>query len=234
MFQNSLLRVVSLGLIIGLCACGEDKESVSSIKKEIKALSYQFTPNFFVKAASKGDVKAVELFIKAKIAVDAPNAKGNSALVMATNKGHVEVVKQLIAAGSDPYKKSSAGVSAFVDAVLLNREAVVKVFVDHLKQTPQGLTGAKFAGLSAAKQGFTPIMAMLIDGGLDVNTYDNNKYSLLITAIKSGHANTVDYLLEKGANPNQADKEGNSPLKWSSHSGYPKVSKILKRHGAKK
>lgn len=213
-------------------ACGEET-GVSAYKSQLKEMKYQYTPSFFVSAASKGDLKAVELFLKAQISINEPNSSGNTALVMATNKGHVEVAKALLAAGADPYLKSSAGTSSFVDAVRLNREALVKLFVEHLKKTPQGLTGAKFAGIAAAKQGFTPIMAMLIDGGLDVNTTDSFGFTLLATAVKSGHANTVEYLLEKGADVNAKDKEGNSPLKWASHVGYPKVAKILKRHGGK-
>lgn len=233
MFNSTFKKFTGAALVSLLVACGGEETGVSAHKKQLKEMNYQYTPSYFVKAASKGDVKAVELFIKAQIGIDDPNSQGNSALVMATNKGHVEVVKALLAGGADPYLKSSAGTSSFVDAVRLNREPIVKLFVDHLKATPQGLSGAKFAGLAAAKQGFTPIMAMLVDGGLDVNTTDNFGYSLLVTAVKSGHKNTVEYLLEKGADVNQPDKEGNTPLKWANHSGYPKVAKVLKRHGGK-
>lgn len=231
---TKLLKAISLAGVIVLSACNGEATGAAKYKADLEKMKYKFSPGFFVKAASKNDVKAVDLFIKAAISVDATNKQGNTALAMAANKGHAEIVKLLLDAGANPSLKGGRGLSAIVDAISLNHTPVVQVIVDHLKGQNNGkLNGGRFAGLMAAKQGFTPIMAILIDAGLDINTSDDTGYSLLITAIKSGHKNTVEYLLEKGADVNLGDKDKNSPLKWAKHSGYPKVAKVIKRYGGK-
>jgi ankyrin repeat protein len=44
--------------------------------------------------------------------------------------------------------------------------------------------------------------------------------TLLVTAIKARQVEIVNFLLERGANPNIPDYDGRYPLKWAQKSGF--------------
>jgi ankyrin repeat protein len=52
---------------------------------------------------------------------------------------------------------------------------------------------------------------------------------LLYVAIQKGQFNTVSFLLEKGADPNQPDGRGETPLMWAAQ---PEILELLLKKGA--
>lgn len=71
--------------------------------------------------------------------------------------------------------------------------------------------------------------------GADVNEADGNMTPLL-SAIMTGHVETVRILLEHGADPNfRPTSISDWPL-WSAEDdfGFPEMAQLLKAHGARK
>jgi ankyrin repeat protein len=54
----------------------------------------------------------------------------------------------------------------------------------------------------------------------------------LLEAVKSGNADLVKELIESGAEVNQQDKQGWSPLSWGAGKGHLAVVDLLLQHGA--
>jgi hypothetical protein len=73
----------------------------------------------------------------------------------------------------------------------------------------------------AAQRGDTNYVARYLGSGGGVNQgiicyYAGHRYApLLDIAIEGGQLGTVDFLLNKGANPNRLDSSGRSPLMWA-------------------
>jgi ankyrin repeat protein len=82
---------------------GQPIKSASEIaKKHLEDLGIAFSEESFLKAVSRGDLDVVKLFLAAGIRPTARDENGKTALVLASEKDHADVVRALIEAGADP------------------------------------------------------------------------------------------------------------------------------------
>lgn len=85
---------------------------------------------------------------------------------------------------------------------------------------------------SLAKRGdLEGVRNYLIQGG-SINSKDRAGNTLLVFAAMSGNADLVAYLLEKGANAQEAYSDGTTPLHYASKAHHTEVIKILLKAGA--
>lgn len=63
-----------------------------------------------------------------------------------------------------------------------------------------------------ARNGGTSMLRPMLEAGVPVNMRTSDGKSLLMLAASNSHADTVQLLLEKGANPELQDAEGNTAL----------------------
>jgi quinoprotein dehydrogenase-associated probable ABC transporter substrate-binding protein len=66
-----------------------------------------------------------------------------------------------------------------------------------------------------------------------VNSYDDNGYTPLINAIRSGHVAVAAYLVEHNADVNLPDRSDWTPLMWAAWGDNPALAKMLIAHGAR-
>ena len=84
----------------------------------------------------------------------------------------------------------------------------------------------------AADQGNIEAVKKHLDAGVDIHMLDK-KYGFapLHYAADGGHKEIVELLLAKGADVNQRDKIGMTPLDWAIRYGRKEVASILRKHG---
>ena len=87
--------------------------------------------------------------------------------------------------------------------------------------------------LDACNQGDTYTVKNLLDGGLDVNTVDENGDFPLLRAVSFGNLKVVRLLLERGANVELLNSLKESPLYEGEYDDWEKIHLLLKQHGAK-
>jgi ankyrin repeat protein len=153
-------------------------------------------------------------------------------LHVASQKGHLDAARLLLALGSDvnttnkhkrtPLCSAYDGGHLDVMRLLLMHGAKVDVRYD-------------FAGLllhDASYRGRADVVHLLLQYKADVNARNSQKEAPLHYASKRGKTRVVLLLLEHGALVNAQSKSHSTPLYRASEYGYLKIVQILLGHGA--
>ena len=189
------------------------------------------------------------------IYVNEQNSNGVTALIYASQNGHEEVVKLLLANGADVNIQNNNEQTALMYASYYNNENVVKLLLangaDMNTKDSNGVTALVIASQNGhekvvkllldkgAKDGKTELMRnseygdiqnveRLIDGGSDVNEFSSIKgITALMYASENGRTDVVKLLLEKGADVNMKNKLNKTALMYASENGHTDVVKLL-------
>ncbi|MFD0166099.1 ankyrin repeat domain-containing protein [Streptomyces decoyicus] len=153
------------------------------------------------RAADDGDATLVARLLGEGVGADAPDSEGRTALDLAVRRGHADVVRLLIAAGADPEQRTG----------------------EYQESTPLCL---------ASMHGHTAAVRALLDAGVHTGAQGRMGYAPLVLAATTGdegHPETVDLLLDHGADINAVMKD-RTPLDWAVWFGQvPMVQQLLDR-----
>jgi ankyrin repeat protein len=192
---------------IGVVLAGSERD-VSRL------LSAGFDPNSTTKAGTSAlmlaarDLGKVKLLVAHGADVNASAATGITPLMMAAHfHGNAPVVRYLLDHGARPDPAPGAAVlndaSAFYFGVLARDPDIVRLLAEH---------GAR-RDIRMKILGIAP-------------------YGALAFAASSGDTATVRSLLDLGADPNELDDSGVSPLAWAAIYGRAEVADLLIQRGA--
>jgi ankyrin repeat protein len=190
------------------------------------------------------DLKAVQTLLQQGASPNARNSDGNTltALMVASENGCTEIVKQLLTAGAEVNAKAEhvssvyanvlQGITALSSAAASENATVVRILLEHRAdvhaRTDNGATVMLYASSNEIAQIF-------LDHGLDINAHDKHGYTLLIWSAEweGVHRPSVQYLLEHGADPNAKTDDGTTALKLAQAIGHPDDVELLRKAGAK-
>ena len=84
----------------------------------------------------------------------------------------------------------------------------------------------------AARNGYSDIVAYLLNKGADPNITNNSNVTPLFIAVSNGHEEVVKLLVEKGADPNIINSYGDSSHLAAAQRGHWEIVKLLIAKGA--
>ena len=177
-------------------------------------------------ASQNGSAAMVRKLLKAGANPNLALLAGETPLMVASRAGSADVVGQLLAAGAHPNARGSRGQTALMWAVAEKHPEAVKVLLaggadvqarsstynEVMAVSPHGLLdynrsiphGNETALMFAARVGDLESAKLLVAAGGDVNDSDAWGVTATVLAAHSGFGDVVEFLLEKGADPNLA------------------------------
>ena len=177
-------------------------------------------------ASQNGSAAMVGTLLKAGANPNAALLAGETPVMVAARSGYPDIVEQLAAKGANVNARGARGQTALMWAVAQKHPEVVKVLLAHgadvqarsevwkevMAVPPHGHLeynqaiphGADTALLFAAREGDLASAKLLVAAGANVNDADAWGVSATVLAAHSDYGEMVDFLLEKGADPNMA------------------------------
>ena len=158
---------------------------------------------------------------------------GETALIGATFKGHLDIVKELLAHKADPNIKRNDGMTALIFAAQEGHLDIVKELLAH-KADPniQRNDGATALIFAAEKDYLGIVKELLVYKSTDLNIKRNDGMTALIRAVAKGHLDIVKELLAHKANPNIQRNDGATALTFAAEKGCLDIVKELLTHKA--
>jgi ankyrin repeat protein len=165
-----------------------------------KTITSQDGETVLMTAARAGNVAAVKLLLDRGADVNAKeNYKGQTALMWAAAERHPEVVKLLMAAGADWKARS------------IDRETKPPRLSAASSISPIA-RGGFTALLFAAREGDVESAKAMLDAGVDINYGDVDNTGALVVAIMNKQFTFARFAIERGADLNQTDAYGRTPV----------------------
>ena len=196
-----------------------------------KVDSWGYTPLSW--ACDYGEISSVDRLLKAGADVNHPaENSGPSALWAAAFCGHTDIVQYLIEYGAEVNWQNEDRGTPLYTAASTNSMEVVRTLLQHGADVNlKG--GSHIRPLNiAAYCGYTEVVQLLLNHGVGVNLDDDYRYgSALGAAARTGKADIVRLLLQKGWNASQRMKTYNSPLVAAATYGHAEVVQALLHHG---
>ncbi|QEZ47440.1 ankyrin repeat domain-containing protein [Cupriavidus oxalaticus] len=187
-----------------------------------------------ITAAGIGDQDMVARLLAAGATARAADERGRSALQAAVQSHHVEVARMLMLAGADVNHKDADANSPFLLAAASGQAEIVRLALAHGADLGSTDRYDGTALIVASQQGHVEVVKLLLKAGIAVDHVNNLGWTALLEAVVLGdgstrYEETVQLLLDAGADANLADREGVTPTRHARERGYKTMVKMLMR-----
>ncbi|XP_047998051.1 ankyrin repeat and KH domain-containing protein 1-like isoform X4 [Leguminivora glycinivorella] len=190
-----------------------------------------------MEAASAGHVGVAKILLKHGAGINThSNEFKESALTLACYKGHLDMVRFLLAAGADREHKTDEMHTALMEASMDGHVEVARLLLDSGAQVSSvNMPTDSFESplTLAACGGHVELAMLLLERGANIEEVNDEGYTPLMEAAREGHEEMVALLLGQGAAINaQTDETQETALTLACCGGFLEVADFLIKAGA--
>jgi ankyrin repeat protein len=173
----------------------------------------------------------VEALLARGADVNQANGYGGTPLLLAAEKGHLEIVTALLARDANVNQNNQYGNTPLLLAALKDHLKIVEALVIGGADVNQTIYGESLLAWAVLNR-HVSIVEALVTRGADVNQKNQYGNTPLLLAAQNGPLKIVEALLERSANVNQPTRSGETPLLIAAEKGRLKIVEALITGGA--
>jgi ankyrin repeat protein len=187
-----------------------------------------------LRAARLGDADAVTVALRAGADIEARDEHDRTALLHAATHDHVAVAEVLVAMGADPDALDDRHDTPWLVTGVTGSVAMLEIL---LPAHPDLAIRNRYGGLSpipASERGQVEYVRRVVRTDVDLNHVNDLGWTALLEAVILGdggksYQDIVRILLDAGADPSIADRNGMTPLQHAAQRGHQKIADLLRR-----
>lgn len=191
-----------------------------------------------IAAASRGDLARVKTLLSAKAPVDAQDRAGQTALLAAVNGNHIAVAEALLDAGASINVQAANRDTPWL---LAGAQGRAEIIAKMIPRGPDLTIRNRFGGnalIPACERAHVEAIRLLLTTQIDVNHVNNLGWTCLLEIVILGqggarHQDATRLVLQAGADPNLADRDGMTPLAHARAKGQPDVARLIEQAGGR-
>ncbi len=192
-----------LAFTVFACTPTEEQVELSSedgAKQELRERGIEYNGQAYAQAVASGDIEATRLFLQAGMDVD-ETPGDETALAMICSSSSPEMVRFLVDNGADPNGKSTTGAIPICRAALSNSLETAEILLD---------------------AGANPNAAFN-----EPNFVEDGQRTALMLASSRGHLEMARLLVERGAQVDTSNEEGETALSLAIKNGHAEIQELL-------
>jgi len=209
----------------------QEQLALAANANDVRALHAQPLDFELMHAAGSGDVADIKALIDKGAQVNAIDAWGNSALLIASRAGEVDIARALLKAGA--YVDGRGGsMSPLAAAALRGHTLLVRSLIRSGANVDAVGRNGLSALMNAAKLNHLGVAKVLLEAGANTRVVDRSGDNLLVVAVSENYPGLLALLLEQGVRPDMVDANGLTALYWAEYLLRPQMAQQLRDAGA--
>lgn len=189
-----------------------------------------------IDAAAAGRADEVARLVADGAPLEAQDSQGRSALLLAVAGNHVATAKALLDAGASPNTQAANRDTPWLLAGALGRAEIIALM---LLRKPDLTIRNRYGGnalIPACERAHVEAVKLLLTSGIDLDHVNDLGWTCLLEIVILGdggtrHQQVAKLVLDAGANPSLADKDGVSPLAHARQRGQRAVAALIEQAG---
>ena len=173
------------------------------------------------------------LFIKGEDVDLVDNEKGFTALMLAAQEGHTEIVELLLKNKANVDLANNERSTALMFATQNGHKEIVQLLLTKTADVNLKNSQGRTALMIATAKGHKEIVALLLGKDAKVDLANNERFTALMFATQNGHKEIVELLLTKTADVNLKNNQGCTALMIAAFKGHKEIVESLLRKAAK-
>lgn len=183
-------------------------------------------------AATSGDANGVALSLRSGAAIEARDPHRRTPLLLAAANDHTDAARVLVGFGADPDALDDRHDTPWLVTGVTGSVDMAEIL---LAAHPDLAIVNRFGGTSlipASERGHVDYVRRVVQTDIDINHINDLGWTALMETVLLGdgstaHQDIVRILLDAGANPAIADRDGVTAAQHARANGYDEIAKIL-------
>ena len=181
-----------------------------------------------LEAVTTGNNEVVEFLLQLEtVNIDHTNKEGKTALTLACERGHEDIVHSLLSAGANVNIQDNDGWTALMRASEHNHISIIHMLLQANANPDLKKSNGSNAVTIASYHGNYEIVELLISKGVDYKYQREDGTNALMLACENGHTQTVELLLKEQVDPNVQQKDGWNAFMFACQDGHTQIIELL-------